>query len=154
RRATARRRRRAAALGEPPGRGLTMGGPTSGTLTVGDPASGAPTMGDPASGAPTMGDPASGAPSLTERVKGVARALGFDLVGVAPAEPGPRHAYLREWLARGYAGEMGFLARRADERADPRLVLPGARSAIVAALVYERGDAEAIADGGNANGVV
>jgi epoxyqueuosine reductase len=78
-------------------------------------------------------------PSLTERVKGVARALGFDLVGVAPAEPSERTRFLREWLARGYAGEMGFLARRADEREDPRRALPGARSVVMAALLYERG---------------
>ena len=68
------------------------------------------------------------APSLTERVKGLARALGFDLVGIAPAEPSARTRFLAEWLAKGYGGELGFLARRAQEREDPRLVLPGARS--------------------------
>src|SRR5262245_21654960 len=102
-----------------------------------------------------MADAAGGEPSLAERVKGVARALGFDLVGIAPAEPGPRHRFLAEWLARGYAGDMDFLARRAEEREDPRRALPGARSAIVVALVYARGEGEAgAAQGGAARATV
>jgi len=77
--------------------------------------------------------------SLAERVKELALALGFDLAGVAPAEPGPRAATLREWLARGFAGEMGYLARRVEERIDPRRVLPGARSTIALGFVYDPG---------------
>ena len=80
---------------------------------------------------------AAGAPeTLTERVKGLALAVGFDLAGVAGAEPGPDTAFLREWLARGYAGEMAWIGRRVEERVDPRRVLDGARSAIALALVY------------------
>lgn len=77
---------------------------------------------------------------LAERVKGVAVALGFDLAGVAPAEPAPRAGFLREWLARGHAGEMAWLARRVEERIDPRRVLAGARSVIALGLVYDPGD--------------
>jgi len=41
---------------------------------------------------------------------------------------------LPEWLARGYAGEMKYL--HDPRRADPSLILEGARSLIVAALNY------------------
>jgi epoxyqueuosine reductase len=88
-------------------------------------------------------------PSLSERVKALARGLGFELVGIAPAEPNARTRFLAEWLARGYGGELGFLTRRAAEREDPRRVLPGARSLIATALVYSR-EEPAQADGAEA----
>jgi epoxyqueuosine reductase len=72
-----------------------------------------------------------------EETKGLALALGFDRAGVAPARPGPHASFLGEWLARGYGGEMAWMARRPDVRADPRAALPGARSVVAVALVYD-----------------
>jgi len=69
-------------------------------------------------------------------VKAKARELGFDLCGVAPAARFAELAFLREWLARGYAGEMAYMARSADRRADVRAVVPGARSVIVTGTLY------------------
>jgi len=63
-----------------------------------------------------------------------ARAVGFDLCGVAPVDALEELAHLPDWLERGYAGEMNYL--RDPRRADPRLVLEGARSLIVVALNY------------------
>jgi epoxyqueuosine reductase len=77
---------------------------------------------------------------LTERVKGLALAVGFDLVGVARAEPTSETRFLREWLARGYAGEMAYIGRRADERVDPRRLLSGARSVVAVGFVYDPGE--------------
>jgi len=74
---------------------------------------------------------------LAARARELALALGFDRAGVAAVEPGPDTERVRTWVARGYAGEMGWIARRLEERVDPRRVLPGARSAVVVAFVYE-----------------
>jgi epoxyqueuosine reductase len=65
-----------------------------------------------------------------------ARAAGFDLCGVAPVAPEELEELSRlpEWLSRGFAGEMNYL--HDSRRADPRLVLQGARSLIVVALNY------------------
>ena len=50
---------------------------------------------------------------LTAALKSHALALGFGLVGVAPAVDARGAARLGEWLDRGYAGEMQYLARPA-----------------------------------------
>ena len=69
-------------------------------------------------------------------VKAQARALGFDLCGIAPAESVPAAGRIREWIARGYAGDMGYLPRSARTRADVRRYLPSARSVIVTGTLY------------------
>ncbi len=63
-----------------------------------------------------------------------ARALGFDLCGVARAEDFPELAHLPEWLARGYAGEMRYLED--PRRLPPARVLETARSIFVCAVNY------------------
>jgi len=70
------------------------------------------------------------------RVKAKAIELGFDLCGIAPADSFPELTFLDEWLARGYAGEMAWMARNADRRADVRNVVRGARSVIVMGSIY------------------
>jgi epoxyqueuosine reductase len=75
-------------------------------------------------------------PLTAAHVKSKARDLGFDLCGIAPAEAFPELAFLRDWLDRGYAGDMAYLERSADRRADVRAVLPGARSVIVTGTLY------------------
>lgn len=74
--------------------------------------------------------------ALANAIKQKARELGFDLVGVAPAEPTGRREYLRAWLDAGRAGTMDYLARRFDERADPQTYLPGAASVVCVAINY------------------
>ena len=63
-----------------------------------------------------------------------AKSLGFSLCGVAPVTAFPELARLPEWLSRGYAGQMNYLAD--ERRASPDRVLAGARSLIVCALGY------------------
>ena len=72
----------------------------------------------------------------SQSLKAKAREIGFDLCGIAPAEAFPELSFLREWLDHGYAGDMAWMSRSADKRADVRNVLPGARSVIVTATVY------------------
>jgi epoxyqueuosine reductase len=72
----------------------------------------------------------------SQSIKEKARELGFDLCGIAPAESFAELAFFRDWLGRGYAGEMAYLPRSAEKREDVRRILPGARSVIVAAASY------------------
>jgi epoxyqueuosine reductase len=78
--------------------------------------------------------------------------IGFDLCGIARAEAYPELTSLRDWLQAGYAGEMQYMHRTAERRADVRRVLPSARSVIVAASVYnvDRPYSTEIADPGEA----
>jgi epoxyqueuosine reductase len=69
-------------------------------------------------------------------VKAHALTLGFDLCGIAPAGDLPELRFLREWLDRGYAGDMQYLHRSADRRLDVRHVLPSARAVIVLGTLY------------------
>jgi epoxyqueuosine reductase len=80
------------------------------------------------------------AATLTESVKALALDLGFDLVAIGPADPPEHGAALRRWVEAGHAATMGYLARRLDERLDPRRVLPGARSVLCVALNYYQGE--------------
>lgn len=76
-----------------------------------------------------------------EVAKALARDLGFDRLGITPAQPVARAEYYRSWLARGYGGSMAFLRRNLAARADPRGLLPGARTVLCAAMNYRREDA-------------
>ena len=71
-------------------------------------------------------------------VKRLAEQAGFDRCGIAPLGPLPRGGYFLQWLRAGHAGTMGYLHRRRASRLDPRELLPGARSAIVAAVSYRQ----------------
>lgn len=77
---------------------------------------------------------------LKEKIRLAGREIGFDQVGFAPADR-PLHAdaYL-EWLARGWHGEMRWMAREdaVRRRLEPSEALPGCRSLIVATLSHAR----------------
>jgi epoxyqueuosine reductase len=69
-------------------------------------------------------------------IKQHAAGLGFDLCGIARADAFPELGFLREWIARGYAGEMTYMEKSAGTRADIRNVLPSAKSVIVTGTIY------------------
>lgn len=74
--------------------------------------------------------------TLTEKIRARAGELGFGLVGFAPADPLEGAAFYARWVALGYAGKMGYLERNVEKRADPRQVLPGARSVVCVGMQY------------------
>ncbi len=73
---------------------------------------------------------------LSPDVKRLALAAGFDLCGIARAEKHPKLARIKDWIALGYAGEMTYLEDSLEERLDPMIALPTARSIISVAVVY------------------
>src|SRR5437667_4856321 len=81
----------------------------------------------------------SGSADTRAQVVTLARKIGFDLCRFARAET-PEHATeFRDWLDRGDAGEMNYLARNSERRCDPREILPDAKTVIVLALNYFQG---------------
>jgi epoxyqueuosine reductase len=81
----------------------------------------------------TAADPAQ----LSLEIKERAIFLGFSKVGIVPAEALlDERLRLQTWLGRGYQGEMSWMARDPDQRTDPRLLFPAARSVIVVATNY------------------
>jgi epoxyqueuosine reductase len=78
-------------------------------------------------------------PQATGRlVKQLAHELGFDLVGLSRLAPIPRADFYRQWLDEGRSGCMAYLSSNQHSRADPRVLLPAARSAVVVALSYNQ----------------
>ena len=73
-------------------------------------------------------------------IKRLASEVGFDLAGVAGIAETQEHRFFAQWLAEGYAGEMGYLEKcnEAGELKRASLVnaAPWARSVIVCALNY------------------
>ncbi len=84
---------------------------------------------------------------LTLAIKQRARELGFSLCGVAPAVAPPGSARFDEWLARGYAGQMHYLADRRTAYDHPRHVLDGVRSVVMLALPYRTAEPAPVAAG-------
>jgi len=73
----------------------------------------------------------------SEKVKALARELGFELAGVTSARPTIESLFYPVWLEQGFAAEMDYLkGRRGEMRADPRSLLPSAQSVICVGMVY------------------
>ena len=81
---------------------------------------------------------------LTDRIRARALELGFDAVGVAPVRASGHAGAYGRWLAEGMHGEMAYLAREdaVAKRADPTVLVPGAKSAVVVAIGYAANGAE------------
>jgi epoxyqueuosine reductase len=72
----------------------------------------------------------------TTQLKRKAHELGFDIVGVTPAEPASTlDAYFR-WIENGLHADMGYLARpdRQERRKDLNIIVPNVRSIVLVGL--------------------
>jgi epoxyqueuosine reductase len=67
----------------------------------------------------------------------LARELGLDAIGAAPAEPyAATERHIRERRERGLFADMRFTMSRPEESCHPEKLLPGARTVVSAALCY------------------
>lgn len=74
---------------------------------------------------------------LAQAIRDKALALGFDAVGFAPAALGPEaRTRLRDFLQAGHHGTMAWMAERVEQRGDPLVLWPEARSLICLGLNY------------------
>ncbi len=77
---------------------------------------------------------------LSEVIRDRAFALGFDAIGFAPASlRDETRMRLRDFLAAGQHGDMGWLAAREAQRGDPQALWPAARTVIALGLSYAPG---------------
>src|ERR1700704_1415589 len=72
-----------------------------------------------------------------DRIRDKALELGFNAVGFAPAQTAAAaRAHLADFVRRGLPGDMGWMGETPARRADPQVLWPQARSAIVVGLNY------------------
>ena len=75
--------------------------------------------------------------SLRLRIFDKAAELGFCAWGIARADAAPEAGErLKEWIAAGHHGEMGWIEDRAEQRASPQGLWPQAKSVIALAMSY------------------
>ena len=80
-------------------------------------------------------------PSIVASLEAEARALGFDACRITAADPPPRgRERLAAWLGEGAHGDMAWMAETFERRADPRRLMPGAKSLVIVGLNYGPGE--------------
>jgi epoxyqueuosine reductase len=88
--------------------------------------------------------------ALAARIRAMAAELGFQRVGISDIALGEDEAHLRDWLAQGLYGTMGWMARHGDKRSRPGELVPGTVRVVSVGLDYGQ-DADAawanLADG-------
>jgi epoxyqueuosine reductase len=77
--------------------------------------------------------------SLQQEVREELYRRGFSVVRFAALPLGEAGARFKNWLQEGHQGEMSYLSRRQEERADPSRLLPKCQSLILMAADYDSG---------------
>jgi epoxyqueuosine reductase len=70
------------------------------------------------------------------KIQAWARELGFSQIGVAGVDLSSSEAGLSAWLARGFHGEMAYMASHGMKRARPAELVPGTLSVITVRMDY------------------
>lgn len=71
------------------------------------------------------------------QIKTLAAQCGFELAGIASADPPVDQARFDQWRQAGMAGEMFYLTdHRGDMRGDPQSLLPGVQSIVCVGKLY------------------
>ncbi|HEY8555518.1 MAG TPA: tRNA epoxyqueuosine(34) reductase QueG [Burkholderiales bacterium] len=73
---------------------------------------------------------------LADQIKQWGMELGFQRIGIADTNLSEAEGRLRDWLAQGYHGEMGYMARYGTRRSRPAELVPGTLRVICARLDY------------------
>ena len=73
---------------------------------------------------------------LAARIRTWGRELGFQQLGITDVDLSEDEAYLERWLAAGYHGEMGFMAKHGTKRTRPAELEPGTIRVISVRLDY------------------
>lgn len=73
---------------------------------------------------------------LAQQIKGWARELGFQKLGVADTDLTGHEAHLKQWLAAGRHGEMEWMARHGSKRSRPAELVPGTLRVLAARMDY------------------
>jgi epoxyqueuosine reductase len=80
--------------------------------------------------------------ALAQRVRELARGLGFQRCGITGIELGDDEVHLRDWLAQGLYGSMQWMARHGEKRSRPNELIPGTIRVLSVGLDYGRDDLE------------
>jgi epoxyqueuosine reductase len=87
--------------------------------------------------------------ALAKRIKAWGAELGFQAVGIAEADLSAAEPRLLEWLAKGWHGEMEYMARHGTLRARPHELRPGTLRVISCRMNYASDVTEGISKDGH-----
>jgi epoxyqueuosine reductase len=73
---------------------------------------------------------------LATRIKAWGGELGFQQVGIADTDLTQAGRRLEAWLAKGYQGDMDYMARHGSKRSLPERLVPGTRRVISVRMDY------------------
>lgn len=74
--------------------------------------------------------------AMAETVRRWGRELGFQAVGITNTDLEAQGEYLERWLARGYHGDMEWMAKHGSKRYRPGDLIPGTRRIISVRMDY------------------